>query len=73
MKDFIRKVFYDLNEIKRDIGTAKPDDIKIICRMLAKAEMELQAARSLMEARLFEADIFNMQEEQATSDGSGVK
>lgn len=56
MRRFTRELLLDLESCRRDLSAATPEQLKIFARRLASIEMRLQAARSLLEARLFDAE-----------------
>ena len=67
MKSFLLEVQSQIREAMKDMDVAKPEELKVFARRLAAIEMRLQAARSLLEARMFEADADNLEEEAKRS------
>lgn len=61
MKRYLGDIQIRLDRLIGSLNTA--EDLRIVARELAMAEMKLQACRSLLEARLFEDEIENMKEE----------
>lgn len=64
---WLKNISSELSQLKTNLNSAPELELRIAARTLAKLEMEIQACRSLLEARLFQAEIDNMEKElQAT-------
>jgi len=59
MKNILFELQQELKRVSNDLNSATPQTLKIYARELARIEMLLQAARSMLEARVFEAEIDN--------------
>jgi hypothetical protein len=57
MRSYIAELSNELRQLASDLHSSNEADLRIYARELARIEMLLQAARSLLEARLFEAEI----------------
>jgi hypothetical protein len=57
MNRFLSGLTRDMEKLKGELNAATTTDLKIIARRLALFELNLQACRSLFEARLMEDEI----------------
>lgn len=67
---FINEIGNTLRNLNKEIDSADPAKLKIITRKLAMCEMQVQAVRSLIEARLFEHEIWNEEDRPEQSQES---
>ncbi len=63
MKRYLSGLSIELSQLTRSLNDGSPDELNIFAREIARIELRLQAARSLIEARMFEAEIDNKREE----------
>lgn len=60
MKRFLKGIQLEIDIIMGQLNSELPIDSKIIAREMGIVELKLQAARSLLEVRLFEDEIEHM-------------
>lgn len=65
MSIYINEIINELRTLNKEIDDADATKLKIITRKLAMVEMKTQAIRSLIEARLFQQEIWNEEDKYA--------